>query len=97
MTKDFRGKLLFPSRGPNPLLRAGSQSTFTCPFRESFQNMGFGASALDDPSEAQIAVVTEYAKPRWWPKFWFSDQEERSAFFLNTKTVPPRWVPGVLN
>jgi hypothetical protein len=97
VTKDFRGKLLFASRGPNPLLAAGSlPATFTCPFREYLYGMGLGGDALDDPKEARIALVGEYKTPWWWHGFWFEPHREtRVIFTLDVKTKPPRWVPGV--
>ncbi len=96
VTKDFRGKLLFPSKGPNPILHAGKSSAFTCPFRDAMDKIGFGASALDDPTEALIGLVWTYNTPWWWHGFWLNPHRGNTdVFSLNTKTAPPRWVPGV--
>jgi len=96
VTRDFRGKLLFPSRGPNPTLAAGTVSAFTCPFREALDRNGFGAGALDEPSEAQILIVGTHEMPWWRHGFWANPHRETPAVFtLDVKTIPPRWVAGV--
>lgn len=91
----YHGKLLFGSRGPNPILLSGQTSPFTCPFREAMDAVGFGANSLDDPIEAQIRLIGAYATPWWWHGFWFNpDRATPALFTLNVKTIPPRWVLG---
>ena len=87
-----RLQLLFVSRGPNPLLAAGTSATFTCPFRDAFDHIGFGGDALDEPKAgARIALVGEHDTPWWWHGFWFDPHREtRSIFTLDAKTKPPR-------
>jgi hypothetical protein len=96
MTVGFGGTLLFLSRGPNPLLPAGTKSAFTCPFREAMDAIKFGADALDDPTSAQIWLIGAYDTPGWWHGFWFNPHREtRATFTLDVKTIPPRWMPGL--
>jgi len=96
VTEDFRGKLLLPSRGPNPVLLAGAMSPFTCQFREAMDRIGFGADSLDDPTEAQIRLIGAYDTPWWWHGFWFNPHRETpTGFTLDVKTIPPRWMIGV--
>jgi hypothetical protein len=93
VTRDFKGRLIFPARGLNPILLAGSTSQFTCPFREYLDRESLGATALDHPTEARIALLAEYKTPLWWVPDWFRAKQTtpEAIFTLDTKTVPPRW------
>ena len=93
VTKDFSGRLIFPARGSNPILAAGSTSQSTCPFREYLDREGLGATALDNPIEARIALFAEYKTPLWWAPHWFQAKQltPEARFTLDTKTLPPRW------
>jgi hypothetical protein len=93
VTKDFRGGLIFDSKGTNPILLAGSTpQQFTCPFREFLDRLGLGASALDEPTEARIALIARYRMPSWWLPSWFNPEHTTEVVYtLDTKTSPPRW------
>ena len=89
VTKDFSARLIFPARGSNPILAAGSTSQFTCPFREYLDREGLGATALDNPIEARIAQFAEYKTPLWWAPHWFQAKQltPEARFTLDTKNV----------
>jgi len=93
VTRDFNGRLIFPARGLNPILASGSTSQFTCPFRAYLDREGLGATALDSPIEARIALFAEYKTPNWWAPHWFQAKQTtpEAIFTLDTKTLPPRW------
>jgi hypothetical protein len=87
-------RLIFPAKGLAPILDAGSPpQQITCPFREYAEAVGWGASALDNPTEARISLFAEYKTPVWWPPTWFIGKQTtpETVFTLDTKTVPPRW------
>jgi hypothetical protein len=69
-------RLIFPAKGLAPILDAGSPpQQITCPFREYAEAVGWGASALDNPTEARISLFAEYKTPVWWPPTWFTGKQ----------------------
>jgi hypothetical protein len=47
VTKDFKGRLIFPAKDLNPVLEARRSGAFICPFREELDRL-LGFSALDN-------------------------------------------------
>lgn len=87
MTADPTTSLMFPSRGPAPLVRPASANAFTCPFQEYIASAS-GAVSLADATEAQIMLVAKYDAPRWWPY----NPEVSVLFALDLRSSPPRWI-----
>lgn len=86
LTKESKESLMFPSRGPSPIVRPASANPFTCPLREYVQSAA-GSVSADDPIEAQILLVAKYDSPWWYP---FGSQVS-ALFSLNTRSSPPGW------
>ena len=84
---DTKVSLMFPARGPAPLVRPASASPFTCPFRDYVESVS-GAVSLDDPTEAHVMLVAKYDAPWWWP----FNSEISALFALDTRSSPPRWI-----
>ncbi|HXH44015.1 MAG TPA: hypothetical protein VNK51_09240 [Bradyrhizobium sp.] len=86
-TTDPATSLMFPSRGPAPLVRPASANAFSCPFHEYITSVS-GAVSLADATDAQIMLVAKYDAPRWWPYH----PEVSVLFALDVRSAPPRWV-----
>jgi hypothetical protein len=95
VTDDFKGKLLIPASGPNPVLRATQTAPFTCPFLRALDGVGLGRDAADSPRKARILFVAEYDSPWKWIPWVRPRWDTASDFTLDTNTQPPRWVPGI--
>ena len=87
MTTDSTTSLMFPSRGPAPLVRPASANALTCPFNEYIASVS-GAVSLADATEAQIMLVAKYDAPWWWPYY----PEVSVLFALDVRSSPPRWI-----
>jgi hypothetical protein len=95
VTKDFKGRLIFPAKDLNPVLEARRSGAFICPFREELDRL-LGFSALDNPKEAQIQLLAEYRMPLWWPAQWLYARHSAApeTFTLAVRNVPAVWIKG---
>jgi hypothetical protein len=76
----------FATPGAN-LLEPTQSRPYACPFNRTVQVEGTNAKIL----AADIVFESEYDSP--WP--WGTRTSINSdSFTLNTKTIPPQWMPG---